>query len=488
MTERNQLDHVFFPRNVAVIGASPTEFYVKAMMLSNMRDRLYMVNPNYNEVEGRKCYASVLDIEGPVDYAILNLPARFVLKAVEDCISKGVKVVHSYTAGFGETGLEEGIRLEKELAALVKGRIRLVGPNCMGIYCPKSGLSFNSDATNEPGHIGVISQSGSFAQAFVYAGRTRNVKISKMVSYGNAVDLDCPDYLEYMADDPDTNMIALYIEGISDGRRLLQALRYAAQKKPVFALKGGVTSLGGRVANSHTGALAGSGETWATVFKQSGVVQVNDINDLINISESLNDSPLPGGRGVSIITYSGGFSVVQSDMCAKAGLDVPKFSPTAVKRLMEFMPTSGTQLGNPLDSWHLFYRWEDKDNAIVDVFKIISNEEDIHSIIVQFDVISYMVFMWRDLFEERYEKVIGKLLEGCRYAREVKGKPVFISMSPDPYSEEMKARIHSIKFKKLCEKEGIPVLPSLHEAVNTIAYIYQYTGVREKRMIAAGTR
>jgi acyl-CoA synthetase (NDP forming) len=478
MTEFDEIDRVFMPRNVAVIGSSPTEFYTRAMMRTKMKDHLYMVNPNYSEVAGRKCYPSILDIEGPVDFAILALPARFVLKTVEECIKKGVKVVHSFTSGFSETGLEEGIRLEKELSALIKGKIRLVGPNCMGIYCPKSGLTFNPASTNEEGHIGVISQSGTFAQAFIHVGRTRNVKMSKMVSYGNAVDLDCPDFLEYLADDPDTRIIALYIEGIKDGRRLMKALKYAAGKKPVFALKGGVTDQGGRVANSHTGALAGSGSTWATVFRQAGIVQVDDINDLIDICESLNDSPLPKGKGTSIITYSGGFSVVQSDMCVKAGLDVPKFSPGAVQRLRKFIPSSGSMVGNPLDAWQVFYRFEESDESIFNTFKIIADEEDIHSLILQFDQVRFMVDMWGDKFEERFEGIARKVIAGCRYIRDEKGKPIIISMGMDPFAPNGKERTHVLDFKLRCEKEGIPVLPSLQETVRTVAYLYKYANIR----------
>jgi acyl-CoA synthetase (NDP forming) len=480
MTTFNEIDAVFMPRNVAVVGSSPSEPYTHAMMRSNMKDHLYMVNPNYKEVMGRKCYASVLDIEGPLDFVVLALPARFVLKTVEECIKKGVKVVHSFTSGFGETGLEEGIRMEKELASLIEGKIRLVGPNCMGVYCPRSGLTFNPTSTNEEGHIGVISQSGTFAQAFIHVGQTRNIKISKMVSYGNAVDLDCPDFLEYLADDPDTKTIAMYIEGIKDGQRLMKALKYAADKKPVFALKGGVTRQGSRVANSHTGALAGSGETWATAFKQCGIVQVDDIQDLINICESLNDSPLPKGKGVSIITYSGGFSVVQSDMCVKAGLDVPQFSPAGIRRLREFVPVSGTMVGNPLDAWQVFYRFEENDSSILNTFKIIADEKDIHSLILQFDQVRFMVNMWGDKFEERFEGIAKKVIAGCRYVRDEKGKPILISMGLDPYAQNGKERTHVLDFKQRCEKEGIPIMPSLHETVRTVANLYKYVNIRER--------
>ncbi len=244
----------------------------------------------------------------------------------------------------------------------------MIGPNCMGIYCPRSGLSFNPGSKLIEGHIGVISQSGTFAQGFIHAGRSRNVNISKMVSYGNAIDLDCPEFLTYMADDPDTRVIALYVEGVKEGGPVRAALEYAASRKPVIVLKGGMTKQGGRVASSHTGALAGSGETWATLFRQTGVVQVDDFEDLVNTVIALNDSPLPGGNGVSIVTYSGGFSVVQSDMCIKAGLEVPQLSPAAVKELREFVPASGTMIGNPLDAWQLFYKYGDNEKSLEGCF------------------------------------------------------------------------------------------------------------------------
>lgn len=475
----SNLDDIFFPRNVAVIGASPTNFYTVALMQGNLRDHLYLVNPNYTEIHGRRSYASILDIEGPVDYVILALPVAHVLDIVKACVRKGVKAIQSFTSGFGETGLADGLKLESELASLVRGKVRLIGPNCMGIYCPKSGLSFNPASTHEAGHIGVISQSGTFAQFFIHAGRPRNVKISKMVSYGNGVDLDCPDFLEYLADDPDTLVIALYVEGTSDGRRLLSALEYAAHKKPVIALKGGVTREGGRVAASHTGALAGTGKMWSAMFKQAGAVQVDDFEDLLNLTVALEGPPLPAGNGVSIITYSGGFSVVQSDMCVKSGLAVPPLSPPAVERLREFVPTSGTMIGNPLDAWQMFYKYSDEEATLKDVLRIVSEERDVHAIIVQFDVIKFMLNMWRNEFERYFEGVAEQLLEGCRYARDRMRKPVFLSMFLDPYLDADPERKYTLAFKDRCESEGFPVFPALRDAVKTVGRIYDYTQMKQ---------
>jgi len=473
-----ELNSIFFPRNTAVIGASSKDNYTYSLLGTKMRDNLYFVNPNYEEVLGRKSYASILDIDVPIDYAVIAVPAQFVLGAVGDCIGKGVRGVHIFTSGFSETGLPEGIRLEKELADLARGKIRIIGPNCMGSYCPKSGLSFNPASTNEEGSIGVITQSGTFAQMFVYAGRTMNMKISKMVSYGNAVDLDCPDFLEYLADDPDTSVIALYIEGIKDGKRLRSALEYAADKKPLVALKGGVTGAGGRVASSHTGSLAGTGQTWSTMFKQSGVVQVDDVDDLINTAKTMSSSNIPSGNGVSIVTYSGGFAVVQSDMCVKAGLQVPQFSQKAIDELRTFVPAAGTMIGNPLDSWQLFYKYSG-EGRLSDVLRIISGEKQIHNIILQFDVIRFMTLMWGQGAEEKLRSIAEDFLAGCRYARDEAGRLVVITISLEPYTDNELERRLSVLLKKMCEEAGFPVFPSLKEATRTVSCMCRYAATKK---------
>jgi acyl-CoA synthetase (NDP forming) len=475
-----ELNSIFFPRNTAVIGASPKDNYTYSLLATKMRDRLYLVNPNYGEMLGRKSYASILDIDVPIDYAVIAVPAQFVLGAVSDCIGKGVKGVHIFTSGFSETGLPEGIRLEKELADLARGKIRIIGPNCMGSYCPKSGLSFNPASTNVEGSIGVISQSGTFAQIFVYAGRSMNMKISKMVSYGNAVDLDCPDFLEYMADDPDTSVIALYIEGIKDGKRLRSALEYAAGKKPLVALKGGVTGVGGRIAASHTGSLAGTGQTWSTMFRQSGVVQVDDIDDLLDTAITMSSSKVPSGTGVAIVTYSGGFAVVQSDMCVKAGLQVPQFSQKAIEELRTFVPAAGTMIGNPLDSWQLFYRYSG-EGRLSDVLRIVSGEKQIETIMLQFDIIRFMIMMWGEGVEEKLMAIAADFLAGCRYARDEAGRLVMITIALDPYTDNEMERRLSIRLKKMCEEAGFPVFPSLKETIRVVSYMCRFAATKDHK-------
>ncbi|MFA5064439.1 MAG: CoA-binding protein [Dehalococcoidia bacterium] len=473
-----ELNSIFFPRNTAIIGASPSDNYTYSLLATKMRDRLYFVNPNYQEVLGRKSYANIMDIDVPIDYAVIAVPVRFALSAVSDCIKKGVKGVHLFTSGFSETGLPEGIKREKELADMARGKIRIIGPNCMGSYCPKSGLSFNPASTNVEGNIGVISQSGTFAQLFIYAGKSMNMKISKMVSYGNAVDLDCPDFLEYLADDPDTSVIALYIEGIRDGKRLRSALEYAAGKKPLVALKGGVTEAGGRVASSHTGSLAGTAQIWSTMFSQSGAVQVDDIDDLLNTTITMDLSRVPSGNGVAIVTYSGGFAVVQSDMCVKAGLQVPQFSRKAIDELRRFVPAAGTMIGNPLDSWQLFYRFAG-EGRLSDVLRIVAGEKQIHSIILQFDIIRFMTLMWGDGTEEKLRAIAEDFLAGCRFARDEAGRLVIITVAIDAYTDNEAERRMTLLAKKMCEEAGFPVAASLREAIRAVSYMYKYAAIKK---------
>ena len=223
-------DYIFNPRNVAIIGASPTDLATHAQTKTKIRERLYPVNPKYTEVRGKKCYPSILDVEAEIDYVIIVVSASLLPQVLEECIRKGVKVAQIYTAGFSETGIPERARQEEELKQMAKGKIRLIGPNCFGVYCPKAGLSIVPESPTEEGHIGIVAQSGSFAESFSYFAKTKNMRFSKVISYGNAVDLDGADFLEYLADDEDTKLIGFYVEGTKNGSRLTAALGRAAKK------------------------------------------------------------------------------------------------------------------------------------------------------------------------------------------------------------------------------------------------------------------
>ncbi len=470
-----EFDYIFYPKSVAVIGASYDDGFSQSLMRTKMRDKLFLVNPKYEKLFGRKCYTSISDISDKIDYAVIAVPAPLTPAVLNECIQKGVKVAHIFSAGFSETGIEERIRLENEIRQLTKEKIRVIGPNCMGIHCPKSGLAFIPDASMEEGTVAVVSQSGTVAEQFLTLGKIRNIKFSKVISYGNAIDLDCPDFLEYLADDPETRVIALYIEGTRDGKRLKSVLRAAASKKPIFALKGGVTEHGSRVAYSHTGSLAGSPEIWNSLFQQTGAVQVASFDELLDAVLALSCSPPPSGRNVSIITNSGGFSVIETDSCVKAGLEVPQFDEETTKELRKLVPVAGTSIGNPLDAWPIYYKMPGQSGTLADAIEIVVNDKNIHSLILHFDEISYLRRFLGDAFENHLKELVKLMISGCRYARDKVGKAVIVCVALDAYSEDEEDRKYHLLVKKAFEHERFPVYPTLGASIKALLNLYRYS-------------
>ena len=242
------LEFLFRPRSLALVGittANPehwTRSFLDAVLEFQFDGPFYLVNPKGGEINGHRVYPSLQDIPQTIDYVIGLVPARASLGLVEECAAKGVRAIHFCTAGFSETGEEEGIRLETKLIELARSHgIRVIGPNCLGIYCPQSRLSFGPVFPRESGPVGVISQSGGNANYLIRQAALRGIRFSKVISYGNARDLDESDFLEYLAADADTQVIAMYIEGIKDGKRFRRALEKATKQKPVILLKGGRT-------------------------------------------------------------------------------------------------------------------------------------------------------------------------------------------------------------------------------------------------------
>jgi len=470
-----KFEHIFNPRTVAVIGASDSDGFSQALMNTKLRDSLFLVNPKYKELHGKRCDASILDVEDEIDYVIIAVPALLVPKVLGECIEKGVKAVHIFTAGFSETGMEERKVLEDEVRNIAEGKVSLIGPNCMGICCPKSGLAFIPDILAEEGPVGVISQSGTFAEQFLSVGTLRNVKFSKVISYGNAIDLDCPDFLEYLTNDPETKVIALYIEGTNNGKQLKATMTEAAKLKPVLALKGGVTEHGRRAASSHTGSLAGSPEIWSSVFRQSGVIQVENFDELLDTSLALSCVRLPSGKGTAIITNSGGFSVLETDLCVKAGLEVPQFTHETITELRKMVPIAGTSTNNPLDAWPIFYNMSGTTGTLADAIKALSRDKNIHSIVLHFDEVRYLRHVFGEATENFLKELVKIMVQGCRYARDEMGKTIMICVSLDAYSEDEEDRRYHLLAKKAFESEQFPVYPALGASIKALSNLYRYT-------------
>jgi len=347
--EASDLECIFHPRSVAVVGASsnPSNMgygYIRWLRKLDFKGEIYPINPNIDEVLGIRAYPSIGDAPPPVDYVISNIPAPLVPQLAEDCVASGVRLLQLFTAGFSETGEEEGIRLEEELADIARrGNLRIIGPNCLGVYCPKTGLAFSGvDFPRESGPVAFISQSGGNAGELASIGCLRGIHFSKVISYGNACDLNETDFIDYFARDPDTAIITAYIEGV------------ATRTKPVIMLKGGRTESGTRTVASHTNSLAGASTTWNALCKQFGVIQVNNLNELADLLLAFLYLSVPKGRNVGIIGIGGGASVQAADDCNAVGLFVPPLPQETKAELKMFTPKAGTSINNPIDSSMMF--------------------------------------------------------------------------------------------------------------------------------------
>jgi acyl-CoA synthetase (NDP forming) len=313
-----------------------------------------------------------------VDLAIILVPPEAVIQAVKDCVSKGVKGIVINSAGFGEGGPEGKVR-ERELVHIARdGGARIIGPNCLGIYCPASKLPFPQGPSMDAGKVGIISQSGSLADHFALVATSQGIKFSKVISVGNQCDLKVNDFLEYLGADPDTEIILSYLEGIDDGKRFHELTRDISETKPIIVWKCGTSEAGARAAATHTGALAGSRHVWEGVLKGNGVISVGSFEEILDCITVFHHCTLPRGNRVAIITGPGGPAVGTTDACVRMGLDVPPVSEETEFKLNEAFPAVGTSMANPID---LSIVSAAIPHVYKDVMKILDQDDNIDMMI-----------------------------------------------------------------------------------------------------------
>jgi len=346
---------VFRPRSVAVVGASanvdsPGHDYVRSLVDFGFQGPIYPINPRAPEIMGLPAFPRLADVPGDVDLVISCIPADGVLALIDEARQKRVAALHLFTGRFSETGDERAAELEravKERAAAAG--IRIIGPNCMGMYDSASGLAFRPDLPREPGDVAFLSQSGNNSVELMLHGHARGLRFSKVVSYGNALDLNEADFLDFLATDPETRVVGAYIEGTADGRRLLGALRRCAEVKPVVVLKGGRTGAGSRTAASHTAALAGRRQVWSGALRQAGAVEVSTFDELIDMLVAFAFFRGDGGTHVGVVGGGGGRAVQSADVCEEAGLHVPPLSDRIRAMLRDKAPQLAGWVDNPVD-------------------------------------------------------------------------------------------------------------------------------------------
>ena len=346
---------MFYPKSHAVIGASANarKFggrFLATSLAFGYGGKLYAVNPQENEILGLETYARVGDIPEPVDFASIAVPARAVPEVVEECLAKGIKAVQILSAGFTEAG-EEGRRLEEKVARTAAKGIRIIGPNCFGIYCPAGGLTIlpGENLPKESGPVGFISQSGGYAIRVPRRASGWGIRFSKVISYGNACDVNECDLLEYLYQDPETKVITGYVEGVKDGPRFFKLLKEVSQTKPVILWKGGFTPGGARAVQSHTASLSGEETVWDAVFRQSGAIWVKSLEELLDTTLAFLHLAPQRGRRLCVVGGGGAIGVAAADACEGVGLSVPVFSDELQKKLAAIVPAAGASVRNPVD-------------------------------------------------------------------------------------------------------------------------------------------
>lgn len=352
----NQLDNLFYPKSIAVVGASTNKNSLSYGLINNLVNFgytgcIYPVNPKAEVIHNFKVYKKLTDIKDNIDLAIIMVSKYHVLDTIDECYKKKIQSVVLITAGFRETG-DEGANLEKQLLEKIKKyKIRLVGPNCMGITNMKDGVSMNATFVKSKaakGDIGFISQSGSLGAAVLATVQHKDIGMVQFISIGNKADITENTILEYWKDNDDVKVITIYIESFSDARGFLNIAREVTKSKPVIAIKAARTSAGQKAASSHTGALAGAEVLVDTIFKQSGVIRVDTVEDLFDVAKAFDKTYLPKGTSLGILTNAGGPAILAADEAEKCGLKVANLSVGTVTELKKIAAEEAS-LGNPVD-------------------------------------------------------------------------------------------------------------------------------------------
>ncbi len=356
----DKLDAIFSPETIAVIGASTTKGKVGHDIFANIlaggfKGTLYPVNPKAKSVLSVKCYTTISNIPDPIDLAMIILPPKAALQAVKDCIAKGVKGIVIVSAGFKEVG-GEGAAIEKKIKSLcANAGVRVVGPNCLGVINPSEKVSLNASFSArmpKPGNVSFISQSGALCTAVLDYAADKGFGFSKFISIGNKADVDELDLLRYYHNDPDTDVVMIYMEELSrDAKKFITEVRdmtSGTNPTHVIAIKSGSSDAGARAAASHTGALAGSDALYDAIFTMSGILRCKSVNELFDYAQAFAANKYPTGDNIAIITNAGGPGIIATDMSEQSGLKLAQFSDETIKELKKYLPSTAN-FNNPVD-------------------------------------------------------------------------------------------------------------------------------------------
>ncbi len=469
-----EFEPVFYPRSIAIVGASADERkfgykWVKALISAGFEGAIHPVSSSGGSIDGLRIFPGLRSVPGEVDYVIASIPWQSVLGLLDDCIAKKVKAIQFFTAGFSEVGTRHGRELEEQMVAKARqGGIRIIGPNCIGVYCPEHRMPLGPSPLGKvgiSGSVGFVSQSGGIAAKLVEVGIARHVNYSKGISFGNGIDLDASDFLQYLAADAKTTVIGAYLEGTRDGHRLFDTMKEVTKAKPLIIWKGGKTEVGAQAAMSHTGSLASSAAVWSAMLKQVGAIEVHSLEEL---SDSLlMFQHLGDWRGSNIAIVGGladgggGISVSASDICSESGLNMPPLSSRTREELTKLLGEVGGIFRNPID----VSQAQNRDPLTLSrAMQLIVEDPIIELVLIQEDVdilLSYSSLVAVERINDLFIELRGR-----------QSKPLVIVLPPGSAEPER------LNLERRLSKASIAVFPTMERAAKAIVTINSWFGFK----------
>ncbi len=459
MAKATVLDLFFKPKSVAVVGVSRSTHKIGRVIFDNLarnfKGPVYPINPQAEVIGGHTCYPSVKMIPETPELVVIATPAQTVPEIVRESAKEGCKAAIVISAGFSEVGRKN---LEEEVLK-ARGKMRILGPNVMGIFDAHSNFDtiFNPrhrQSRPPKGNIAFVSQSGALGAAVLDWASMEGIGISKFLSIGNRADVDEVDILNGLEHDSDTNSIAVYLEGTHRGRELYEKLRETSKKKPVAIIKAGKTSAGAKAVMSHTASLAGEREVWSGMFEQAGAIEASEIDELFDIAKALSTQPLPKGSRIQIVTDGGGFGVMCTDEIVEQGLQLAQLSQKTVKAVKSFkeIPPHAT-IGNPIDLTG------DSTSAMYQAsLNAVLSDPGVDAVVV-------VVLFQIPSLEPRIVDVI-------KDAAHRFGKPIVVCCTGGEFTQ-----VH----RKLIEKAGIPTYPTTYRAVRALSALVRYAEIKKRK-------
>ena len=429
---------------------------------------LYSVQLDPNEIteiekRGFTNYLKLEDVPEDIDLVICAVPRPIVPFIVSDSIKKNVGGMAIFSAGFAETGEEEAADLQDRIVQLANDAgMPIVGPNCMGVYNRRQGVKFSDGVDHgDGGTVSIMGQSGTHTIGATTMAQRVGIPVSRGISFGNAVVVNEADYMEYLRDDPDTEVIGVYLEGLKDGRRFFEALRSTTPKKPVVIWKGGQTAAGQRATRSHTASLATPMATWNALIEQTGAIPANSVDELVDALQALVHATAPRGRRLALMAMTGGQSVAISDAFGRQGLEVPELADKTYETIGEFFNVIGGSFRNPFDMANTIGMAGDSAN-LARIMGAVSEDPNIDAMVFEFSA-GFFARMWADQ-PERLEEMLDEL-DGFR---DRTGLPLVTVMHAGAIDEEV------IPIRDQVVARGFAVLHSFDRAALALSRVIKY--------------